>query len=136
MRLSDTRFLVIFSVITFALGCGCLYIGNGGIKGYIWGSILFVLSIVLLVAGIRYSINRKKALELGTYLNAVVKMRQEDTDKPEVSLMISYQLDDKTYTDMLFDRFDSKCPYHRGDTIRVCVYNGRVFYAEEGSNEA
>lgn len=136
MRLSDTRFLVIFGVITFVLGCGCLYIGNGSIKGYILGSILFVLSIVLLVAGIRYSINRKKALELGTYLNAVVKMRQEDTDKPEVSLMISYQLDDKVYTDMLFDRFDSKCPYHRGDTIRVCVYNGRVFYVEEDSNEA
>lgn len=96
----------------------------------------FVLSIVLFIAGIRYSINRKKALELGTYLNAVVKMRQEDTDKPEVSLIISYQLDDKTYTDMLFDRFDSKCPYHRGDTIRVCVYNGRVFYVEEDDNEA
>lgn len=63
-------------------------------------------------------------------------MRQEDTDKPEVSLMISYQLDDKTYTDMLFDRFNSKCPYHRGDIIRVCVYNGRVFYVEEDNNEA
>lgn len=136
MRLSDTRYSVIFSVITFVLGCGCLYIGHGDIKGYIWGSILFVLSIVLFIAGIRYSINRKKALELGTYLNAVVKMRQEDTDKPEVSLIISYQLDGKTYTDMLFDRFDSKCPYHRGDTIRVCVYNGRVFYVEEDDNEA
>lgn len=136
MRLSDTRYSVIFSVITFALGCGCLYIGHEDIKGYIWGSILFVLSIVLFIAGIRYSINRKKALELGTYLNAVVKMRQEDTDKPEVSLMISYQLDDKTYTDMLFDRFNSKCPYHRGDIIRVCVYNGRVYYVEEDDNEA
>lgn len=136
MRLSDIRYSVIFSVITFVLGCGCLYIGHGDIKDYIWGSILFVLSIVLFIAGIRYSINRKKALELGTYLNAVVKMRQEDTDKPEVSLIISYQLDDKTYTDMLFDRFDSKCPYHRGDTIRVCVYNGRVFYVEEDDNEA
>lgn len=136
MRLSDTRYSVIFSVITFVLGCGCLYIGHGDIKGYIWGSILFVLSIVLFIAGIRYSINRKKALELGTYLNAVVKMRQEDTDKPEVSLMISYQLDDKTYTDMLFDRFNSKCPYYRGDIIRVCVYNGRVYYVEEDFNEA
>lgn len=136
MRLSDTRYSVIFSVITFVLGCGCLYIGHGDIKGYIRGSILFVLSIVLFIAGTRYSINRKKALELGTYLNAVVKMRQEDTDKPEVSLIISYQLDGKTYTDMLFDRFDSKCPYHRGDTIRVCVYNGRVFYVEEDDNEA
>lgn len=136
MRLSDTRYSVIFSVITFVLGCGCLYIGHEDIKGYIWGSILFVLSIVLFIAGIRYSINRKKALELGTYLNAVVKMRQEDTDKPEVSLMISYQLDDKTYTDMLFDRFNSKCPYHRGDIIRVCVYNGRVYYVEEDFNEA
>lgn len=63
-------------------------------------------------------------------------MRQEDTDKPEVSLMISYQLDDKTYTDMLFDRFSSKCPYNRGDIIRVCVYNGRVYYVEEDFNEA
>lgn len=85
MRSSDTRYSVIFSVITFVLGYGCLYIGHRDIKGYIWGSILFVLSIVLFIAGIRYSINRKKALELGTYLNAVVKMRQEDTDKPEVS---------------------------------------------------
>lgn len=39
MRLSDTRFSVIFSVVMFALGCGCLYIGNGNIKGYIWGSL-------------------------------------------------------------------------------------------------
>lgn len=136
MRLSDTRYSVIFSVITFILGCGCLYIGHGGAKGYIWGSVLFALSIVLLIAGIRYSINRKKALELGTYLNAVVKMRQEDIDKPEVSLIISYELDGKVYTEMLFDRFNSKCSYHRGDTIKVCVYNGRVYYVEEDFNEA
>ena len=134
-RMSDYQACFIFSFITLCIGCAVFYgstvASDSKINYYIWGSIVYIFSLCLFVAGIHTRQEYVNIKQFGTILDAVIRLRIENPKTFRVNLIVTYVLDGHELTNMLLDSFDSSCPLDIGDKVKVKVYNGKVLLIEE-----
>ena len=134
-RMSDYQACFIFSFITLCIGCAVFYgstvASDSKINYYIWGSIVYIFSLCLFVAGIHTRQEYVNIKQFGTILDAVIRLRIENPKTFRVNLIVTYVIDGHELTNMLLDSFDSSCPLDIGDKVKVKVYNGKVLLIEE-----
>lgn len=138
-KIDEVKSYFVFSIVSLCISC-IVFLGSTITSGsktnfIIWGSIFVGLSLCLLIAGFYTKKERSKILELGKYLDAVVKVRFNDPETLQVSLVVTYELDGKEILNAVMDSFNNDCSIQAGDTIKVCVYNGKVLLVEEDLNE-
>lgn len=138
-RIDEVKSYFIFSFVALCISCivfwGSTITSGSKTNFIIWGSVFIGMSICLLIAGFHTKKERKQILELGKYLDAVVKVRFDDPETLQVSLIVTYELDGKEVLNAVIDSFNSDCPIQVGDTIKVCVYNSKVLLVEDDLNE-
>lgn len=134
-RMSDYQACFIFSFITLCIGCAVFYgstvASDSKINYYIWGSIVYIFSLCLFVAGIRTRKEYVNIKQFGTILDAIIRLRIENPKTFRVNLIVTYVIDGHELTNMLLDSFDSSCPLDIGDKVKVKVYNDKVLLIEE-----
>lgn len=134
-RMSDYQACFIFSFITLCIGCAVFYgstvASDSKINYYIWGSIVYIFSLCLFVAGIHTRKEYVNIKQFGTILDAVIRLRIENPKTFRINLIVTYVIDGHELTNMLLDSFDSSCPLDIGDKVKVKVYNGKVLLIEE-----